>query len=174
MKKKDKIEYTDELADSIIAEFALKQSVKKVWKTRGHIPGDYLREDRDTSDRLEDRDPDYRKVVAILGRDEIASTKFRTLGQKGADVQRGKDRMTEAELIGMKTEITEIRNALRLAKDVPTNKNLRKALTEVRLHPTKVIPNALYSKIMRDGVLQDFEKQDARVAILALYNLIRI
>jgi len=174
MQKKEKIPYTDELAAAIIAEFGLSAGLKKVWKNRGHIPGDYLREDRDDTEGLDDRDPEYQRFREILGRPEIASTKFRTLGQKGADVQRGKDRMTEAERIAFKTEVTEIRNKLRLAKDMPTNKNLSAALKDVRLHPTKVIPNTLYSKIMRDGVLLDFEKQEARVAILALYNHIRV
>lgn len=174
MKKKEKIEYTDELADAIIAEFNLSQATKKVWKTRGHIPGDYLRDDRDTTERLTDNDPEYRKVIEILSRPEIASTKFRTLGQKGADVQREKDRMTEAEMIGMKTEITELRNAIRLAKDVPTNKNLRAALTDVRIKPTKIISNPLYGRIMRNMDLHDYEKQEARLALLAFYNIIRI
>lgn len=174
MKKQEKVPYTDELADAIIAEFGLSPATKKVWKTRGHIPGDYLRDDRDDSNRLDDRNPEYRKVIEILGRPEISSTKFRTLGQKGADVQREKDRMTEAELIGMKTEITEMRNALRLAKDVPTNKNLLKALTDVRLKSTKIVGKSLYDRLTRDMVLTEYEKNDARVAILALYNAIRI
>lgn len=57
MKKKEKLPYTDELADAIIAEHNLRPDVKKVWKTRGHIPGDYLDENRDESEKLNDRDP---------------------------------------------------------------------------------------------------------------------
>lgn len=174
MKKKEKVPYSDELADALIAEHNLASSVKRVWKTRGHIPGHYLDETADNTAKLTDHDPEYRRFIDILSRPEIASTKFRTLGQKGADVQREKDRMTEAERIGFKTEITELRNRLRLAKDVPTNKNLQAALTDVRLHPTKMIPAPLYSKIMRDGELKDYEKNEVRVAILALYNHLRI
>lgn len=174
MKKKDKIEYTDELADAIIAEHNLDPNTKRVWKTRGHIPGDYLDENRDASKKLSDNDPEYRRFIEILSRPEIAASKFRTLGQKGADVQREKDRMTEAERLGFKTEVTEIRNKLRTAKDVPTNRNLLAALKDVRLHPTNIIHRNIYSKLLRDAELTKFEKQDAQVAILALYNLLRV
>lgn len=174
MKKREKIPYTDELADAIIAEHNLAISVKRVWKNRGHIPGDYLDEQRDTSEKLTDHDPEYQRFREILARPEIAATKFRTLGQKGADVQRGKDRMTKSERLGFKTEITEIRNKLRQAKDLPTAGNLKKAFSDIRLHPTNMIPAALYSKIQRETHLLDFEKNEARVAILALYNHLRI
>lgn len=174
MKKKDKIPYDDGLADAIIAEHSLRQAVKKVWKNRGHIPGDYLDENRDDSAKLTDRDPEYQRFRDILSRPEIAASKFRTLGQKGVDIQRGKDRMTEAERLGFKTEITELRNKIRQAKDLPTNRNLVACLADVRLHPTKVIPAALYSKIQRDTPLAEWEKREAQVALLALYNHLRI
>lgn len=174
MKKKDKVPYTDELADAIIAEYNLRPEVKKVWKNRGHIPGDYLDENRDDTEKLRDTDPEYRRFIEILSRPEIAASKFRTLGQKGVDVQREKDRMTEAERLGFKTEITEIRNKLRLAKDVPTPRNIVDAVNDIRLHPTKIIDRRLYSKALRGGELTQFEKRDVQTAILALYNLIRI
>lgn len=174
MKKKDKIPYTDALADAIIAEHALRPEVKKVWKNRGHIPGDYLDEARDDSAKLTDRDPEYQRFRDILCRPEIAASKFRTLGHKGVDITRDKDRMTEAERIGFKTEVTELRNRIRQAKDVPTNSNLRKALTDVRLHPTKVVSVALYAKIMRDTPLADYEKKEVQFALLSLYNHLRI
>lgn len=174
MKKKEKVPYSDELADAIIAEFNLDPTTKRVWKTRGHIPGDYLREDRDDTARLRDNDQEYRRLIEILGRPEICSTKFRTLGLKGTDVQRGKDRLTEAERLGMKTEVTEIRNKLRLAKDVPTNRNILAALKDVRLHPTNTIDRNIYSKLLRDAELSKVEKQDVQLSILALYNLLRI
>lgn len=174
MKKQSKVPYTDELADAIIAEHGLRKEVKKVWRTRGHIPGDYLDENRDASPALTDNDPEYQRFREILGRQEIAATKFRSLGQKGSDVQRGKDRMTEAERIGFKTEITELRNKLRMAKDLPTPKNIYAALSDVRLHPTKIISAALYSKLQRGTELKDYEKNEVRVAILALYNHIRL
>lgn len=174
MKKKEKIPYTDELADALIVAHNLRPEVKKVWKNRGHIPGDYLVENRDDSARLTDNDAEYQRFREILARPEIAATKFRTLGQKGSDVQRGKDRMSEAERIGFKTEITEIRNRLRQAKDLPTNKNILAALSDVRLHPTNIIHKNLYSKLLRDGVLTDYERKDVQVAILALYNHLRI
>ena len=174
MKKREKIPYTDELADAIIAEHNLAASVKRVWKNRGHIPGDYLDENRDDSAKLSDNDPEYRRFIDILSRTEIAATKFRTLGQKGADVQREKDRMSEAERLGFKTEITELRNKLRMAKDVPTTKNMYVALSDLRLKPTKMISAALYSKLQRGSELKDYEKNDVRVAILALYNHLRL
>lgn len=174
MKKRDKIPYTDELADAIIAEHRLATSVKRVWKNRGHIPGDYLDENRDASAKLSDNDPEYSRFIDILSRPEIAATKFRTLGQKGSDVQRGKDRMTEAERIGFKTEIVELRNKLRKAKDVPTAGNLKAALSDIRLHPTNIIHRNVYSKLLRDAELTKFEKQEAQVAILALYNHLRV
>lgn len=174
MKKREKIEYTDELADAIISANNLRPSVKKVWKSRGHIPGDYLDENRDDSQKLRDTDPEYRRFIEILSRPEIAASKFRTLGQKGVDVQREKDRMSEAERLGFKTEIVEIRNKLRQAKDVPTPRNILAALTDLRLHPTKIIDRLLYSKLQKGGELTQFEKRDVQTAILALYNLIRI
>lgn len=174
MKKKGKVEYTEELADAIITQFGLKHTVKRVWKSRGHIPGDYFDENRDDTEKLSDRDPEYQAFIRILSRQEIAATKFRCLGKKGADIQRGKDRMTEAERLAFKAEIVEIRNALRLAKDVPTNRNLMRALSDVRLHPTKIIQTNLYSKIQRDGALLEYEKKDAVFCILALYNVLRI
>lgn len=174
MKKREKIPFDDALADAIIAAHGLRPAVKKVWKNRGHIPGDYLDENRDDSARLTDRDPVYQRVREILARPEIAATKFRTLGKKGADITRAKDRLSEAELIGLKTEITEIRNKLRQAKDLPTTRNLRAALTDVRLHPTKIVSNALYERIKRDSRVEEYEKRDAQVALLALYNHLKI
>lgn len=174
MKKKEKIPYTDELADAIIGEFNLAPTVKKVWKTRGHIPGDYLAENRDTSASLSDHDPEYQRFREILARPEIAATKFRTLGQKGSDVQRGKDRMSESERLGFRTEITEVRNKLRLAKDVPTVRNILSAVQDVRLHPTKIMDKNLYAKLLRAGEPTQWEKNDIQIAILALYNAIRI
>lgn len=174
MKKKEKIPFSEELAAEIIVRFNLKPEVKKVWRTRGHIPGDYFSTDRDDSSKLSDRDPEYQAFIRILGRPEIASTKFRSLGQKGADVQRGKDRMTEAERIAFKGEVVEIRNALRLAKDTPTLRNLKAALSDVRLHPTKIIDRNIYLKIQRGGELLEYEKRDVVLSILAFYNLIRI
>lgn len=174
MKKREKIPFDEATADAIIQAHNLRPEVKKVWRTRGHIPGDYLDETRDDSAKLTDRDPEYQRFRDILARPEIAASKFRTLGQKGVDVQRGKDRMSEAERLGFKTEITELRNRLRQAKDVPTNSNLKKALTDVRLHPTKVIAAPVYSKIMRDTPLADFEKKEVQFALLALYNHLRV
>ncbi len=174
MKKRSKIPYDDALADAIIAQHGLNPSVKKVWKSRGHIPGDYLDENRDDSAKLTDRAPELQRFREILNRPEIAVSKFRTLGAKGTDIARGKDRMTEAERIAFKAEVVEIRNRLRLAKDVPTIRNLQAALTDVRLHPTKFIANPLYSKIQRGTELADWEKREAQFALLALYNLLRI
>lgn len=174
MKKKEKIPYSDEQADAIIAAHCLRPELKRLWKNRGHIPGDYLSEDRDDSEKLTDHDPEYQRFREILGRPEIAVSKFRTLGGKGSDIRRGKDRMTEAERVGFKTEITELRNKLRLAKDVPTTKNIYAALSDVRLHPTNIIDAKLYNKVLRNADLKDFEKNEVRVAILALYNHIRL
>jgi len=174
MKKKEKIPYDDALAYVIIATHNLRPEVKKVWRTRGHIPGDYLDENRDDSAKITDRDPEYQRMREILGRPELASSKFRSLGQKGVDVQRGKDRMTEAERLGFKTELTELRNKIRLAKDAPTQRNLMAALTDVRLHPTKIVPPALYDRIRRNTDLYDYEKKEAQFCLLALYNILRI
>lgn len=174
MKKREKIPYTEELADAIIAANNLRPEVKKVWRSRGHIPGDYFDPERDDTGKIGDHDPEYQRFREILSRPEVAATKFRTLGQKGSDVQRGKDRMSEAERLGFKTEITELRNRLRQAKDVPTNKNILAALSDVRLHPTNIIHKNLYAKLLRDGHLLDYEKNEVRVAILALYNHLRV
>lgn len=174
MKKRDKIPFDDALADAIIAEHGLSPSVKKVWKNRGHIPGDYLDENRDDTAKLTDRDPEYQRFREILARPEIANTKFRTLGKKGQDVKVGKDRMTEAERLGFKTEITELRNKIRLAKDLPTSRNLTACLTDVRLHPTKIVEPKLYDRLQRGMELYDYEKREAQVALLALYNHLRI
>lgn len=54
------------------------------------------------------------------------------------------------------------------------NKNLLAALQDIRLHPTNIISKNLYSKLLRDGVLTESEKNECRVAILALYNHLRI
>lgn len=59
MKKKQKVPYTDELADTVIAAHGLRPEAKKVWKNRGHIPGDYLDENRDATAKLSDNDPEY-------------------------------------------------------------------------------------------------------------------
>lgn len=174
MKKKEKVPYDDALADDLIARHGLAPTVKKVWKSRGHIPGDYLDDNRDTSNRLGDRNPDYQKYIAILSRKEISATKFRCLAQKGADIQRSKDRMSEAEALRFRDEITEIRNTLRTAKDVPTNRNILKALQDVRLKPTHIIEKNLYAKLLRDGFLTEIEKREIQAAIMALYNLLRI
>jgi len=174
MKKKEKIPYDDAQADDLIARHGLAPTVKKVWKSRGHIPGDYLDPNRDDSEKLSDRDPEYQRFIEILSRREVAATKFRTLGRKGADVQRGKDRMTEAERLAFKAEVVEIRNKLRQAKDAPTQRNLKAALTDVRLHPTNIIASNVYSKITGGYDLQPWELQEVRVAILALYNLLRV
>lgn len=174
MKKRDKIPYDDALADAIVEEHDLNPSVKRVWKTRGHIPGDYLDENRDDSAKLSDRDPEYQRFREILSRPEIAASKFRTLGQKGADVQRGKDRMSEAERIGFKTEVTELRNKLRLAKDALTNSALKAALSDIRLHPTKIIAAGLWDKVSRSAFLREDEKREIQFALLALYNFMRI
>lgn len=174
MKKQSKIPYTDDQADAIIAAHNLAPSVKRVWKNRGHIPGHYLDESADNTAKLTDNDPEYQRFREILARPEVANSKFRTLGRKGADVQRGKDRMTEAERIGFKTEITEVRNKLRQAKDVPTERNLLAALKDVRLHPTNIIAANVYSKLLGGFPLKDYEKNEVRVAILALYNQLRV
>lgn len=174
MKKKDKLPYSEELADAIIAEHRLRPEVKKGWKFRGSIPGHYLDESRDETRRLSDSDPEYQKFKSILARPEIANTKFRCLGKKGQDVKVGKDRMTEAERIGLKTEITELRNKIRMAKDAPTPRNLLQALTDARLHPTKIVGPALYDRIRRQMELHQWEKSDAQVALLALYNILKI
>lgn len=174
MKKREKIAYDDALADAIIAANGLRPEAKKVWKSRGHIPGDYLDENRDESAKINDRDPEYQRIREILGRPEIASSKFRSLAQKGVDVQRGKDRMTEAERLGFKTELIELRNKIRLAKDAPTQRNLLAALTDIRLHPTKIVPPALYDRIRRNSDLYEYEKKEAQFCLLALYNILRI
>lgn len=82
--------------------------------------------------------------------------------------------MTESERIGFKTEITEIRNKLRLAKDTMTNSALKTALADVRLHPTKIVHNTLHDKIKRSGFLQEFERHEIKMALLAIYNHIKI
>lgn len=82
--------------------------------------------------------------------------------------------MTEAERLGFKTEITEIRNRLRTAKDVPTVRNIVAALQDIRLHPTKIIERNLYSKLQRGTEPAAWEKPEIQVAILALYNALRI
>ena len=88
MKKREKVPYTDELADAIIAANNLRPLVKKVWKSRGHIPGDYLDENRDDSQKLRDTDPEYRRFIEILSRPEIAASKFRTYSARKTECPR--------------------------------------------------------------------------------------
>ena len=174
--KSKKREYDESLADSVIAKFGLDPVTKRVWKSRNSIPGAYFDEDIDTSEKLGDRDPVYQKIRDILGHDAISSTKFRTLLQKGADITRDKDRMTEAELIGMKTEITEIRNDLAKAIKLPTQTNLRAVLRDVRLKPTKIIGNDIYRKIMDTGraPITDAEKDTVKSKFNKLYNQLKL
>lgn len=145
--KSKKREYDEALADSIIEKFRLDPVTKRVWKSRNSIPGAYFEDEIDTSEKLGDRDPVYRKIKDILGHDAISSTKFRTLLQKGADITRDKDRMTEAELIGMKTEITEIRNDLAKAIKLPTQTNLRASLTESEKDTVRAKFTQLYNQL---------------------------
>lgn len=175
MKKKFTIEYSDQLADELIQRHQLRPEVKKVWKTRGSIPGAYL-DEMDTSEKLGDRDPVYQKIRDILNNEAVSSTKFRTLLQKGADITREKDRMTEAELLGMKTEVTELRNALAAAIKLPTQTNLRAVLGDVRLKPTKIIGSDLYRKIMDTGraPITESEKNIIKTAFSRLYNILKI
>lgn len=151
----------------------LKRGVKKVWKTRGTIPAIYLR-DKAPAKKTSARDADAQRIIEILNRDEIASTKFRGLGLRASDIARGKSTLTEQEVLDFKAELVEIRNKLRRAIDVPTTTNMKTALTDVRLHPTKAVNRNLYRKITGDRDLLRDEKEEIKFALVALNNFLKI
>lgn len=74
----------------------------------------------------------------------------------------------------LRIQIDQMRAAGKNPGSLISIANLQAALTDVRLHPTKFIPNPLYSKIQRGTELADWEKREAQFALLALYNLLRI
>ena len=165
------------LAAEIAEKFGVDEVTVRVWKSRGKIPGKYFDADFDKSERLSDNDQDYQKIKAILNMPEIAKTKFRSLEGKGADVARGKDRMTKEEKTTFVTEITEIRNIFRTAIDVMTMTAVKAALADIRVHPTKIITTKLYQLVTDDRgrrMLYDSEKQQIKLYLSAFYNKIRI
>ena len=175
MKKQTKVPYTDADADAAILAHNLAPSVKKVWKTRGHIPGAYFDPvGLDNTPRLSDHDPEYRKFLEILNMPEVAASKFRSLGQKGSDVAREKDRMSEADRIGFKTEITEVRNKFARAIKTPTEGAIKAALADIRIKPTITIGVKLYTRVMSAKPLTDAEKEDIRIQLARVYNQLRV
>lgn len=166
-----------DLAAQIAEKFGVDEVTVRVWKSRGKIPGKYFDANFDTSEKLSDNDQDYQKIKAILNMPEIAKTKFRSLEGKGADVARGKDRMTKEEKTTFVTEITEIRNTFRTAIDAMTITALKAALTDIRVHPTKIISTKLYNLVTDERgrrMLYDSEKQEIKLYLSAFYNKIRI
>jgi hypothetical protein len=175
--KKQKIEYTDELADEIIHKFNLKPEVKKVWKTRGHIPGAYVTGDIDTTGKVKPRDPVVQKIVAILGMEEINTSRFRTLMQKGSDVVRGKSTMTQDEVIGMKTEINELRKLASEGVKSVGNAPLKTFFSDARIKPTNIISNEIYLKIVNHSTRSELtqkEKEQIKLELSNFYNKLRL
>ena len=170
---KEKIQYSDDLAAEIIKKWALKPEVAKVWKTRGTIPSQYFCDDFDQSERLKDTDSEYQKMKHIFQDPRIATTKFRTLGLKAADVWRGKDRMTQNERIGLKTEITELRNMLAAAIKYTSETNIRKIMSDARLHPTLIIGRH-HNRVKQSVLLTDAEKMGIKIEFMSLYNFLKL
>lgn len=169
------MEFNEEKAKEIIERFKLSPNTLKVWRTRGAIPDRYNNADYDNSQRLKDNDSEYQKLIAILSLPEIASTKFRSLGLKGADIKRGKDRMSEKERIGFITEVTELRNLLRRCLDVPKQENFLALFKDSRLHPTIIYGRSFYNKVKEARTpLLPSEKEDAKLLSSRIYNLLRI
>ncbi len=169
--------YDADLAAQIAEKFGVDEVTVRVWKTRKQIPGKYFDPNFDTSEKLSDNDQDYQKIKQILNMPEIAKSKFRGLENKGADVSRGKDRMTTEEKTTFLTEITELRNELRLGYQTLTMSQLKKVLGDVRIHGTKLVGTKLYNLVMDDRgrrMLTESEKNEIKVSLLSLYNKIRI
>jgi len=167
--------FDEETAKTIIAKFNLDKKTLKVWRTRKKIPDRYFDPEYDHSEGLKDHDTEYQKFIEILGFKEIASTKFRSLGQKGADIQRKKDRMTEQERIGFKTEVTELRNKLRAFMDAPGERTIKPILTEGRFHPTILFSKQIQNKVNQGRtLLTTAEKQELKVQAMSLYNRLKI
>jgi len=73
------VPYTDQLADEIIARDGLAPSLKKVWKSRGAIPGGRVAEGGvDASGALSDTDPEYQKKCKL----KITTTLFSPCNNK--------------------------------------------------------------------------------------------
>lgn len=167
--------FDEETAKEIIEKFNLDLKTIKVWRTRGKIPDRYFDPEYDHSEGLKDHDTEYQKFIEILGYKEIASTKFRCLKQKGADVQRKKDRMTKNERIGFKTEVTELRNKLRAFIDAPSERTIKPLLTDGRLHPTLLFSNAVQSQVLKGHqLLTDKQKLELKVLAMSLYNRLKV
>ena len=164
------MQYTDELADEIIAKFHLDPKTKRVWKNRNAIPDKY--QDAEYSPPVSSQhNTDVMRMREIFALPEIANTKFQ-FGKRASDIKDGQARITEEEIIQFKTEITQLRNKLRDGKDRNIFKPL---LQDTRIHPTKLLPIALYKRIVEGKVvITDSEKQEARLLFLRLYNLIRL
>lgn len=175
MRKKIKVEYSDEVADICIKRHGLRAEVKKVWKSRGHIPGAYLDEDFKEADKVSDRDPVVQKILEILNFEEIAVTKFRALGLKGTDISRGKSTLSEEEKIALLAEVSEIRSKISKAMSVPTDSNLLLALTDARIHASKIIDKKKYLRLsQKKSLITQFEKNEIKAGLNRLYSKLKI
>lgn len=177
MKKQTKVPFTEELAREVMQRHPDKVtlSVVKVWRTRGHIPGAYFDEQGfDESGSVHEKDPVAVRLLEILGMPEIASTKFRG-GQHIADAALGKASLTKADIVLLKVEIAEIKNKVRKAIDTRQLRNIKAALEDIRLHPTKVVPAQTYARIAdAKDLISDQVKNEAILYLSRLNSLLRI
>ena len=168
------IEFDLALANKIKDKFNIPDTTIRVWKYRNKIPSKYLSEEY-VKEKKVARNATTNKLLEILKRKEISAYNFRTFKtpQRGADIVNKELLFTENEVLGIKTEVVEIRNKLRLMTRHTTKKNIEEIMKDKRIvHSVLFGKNAYYNLLQN----KDFgiHTDPVKVKVSAFYNLIRL
>lgn len=173
------MKFEPNLAREIIQAYNLRQGLFKLWKHRGLIPDKYAKGYESVV--VAPESSTTQKLRSVLSMREIAHTKFRSFGNhpnyqnahnRAVDVVKG-SLFTKAEVLGIKQEITEIRNLCRMANRGGDNA-IKKLLTDVRVKGSVLTKH--YPKITRNdrAPLSEQEKQETVLSITAFYNMLAV
>lgn len=165
------MKFEEKKAQEIIEKYNLSDATLKVWKHRGEIPDQYANSEYSRLSMMTDT-TEYKKACAILALPEIHNTMF-TLGKKGSDVSRKKDRMTIEEFETFSAEIAEIKKVVFNVLKTATETTLRAVAQDPRLVGAKIFGSDLYGRIVRsdvDRVLTDAQRKLAQQACASFFK----